>query len=448
MSADKLLSGAPDRWQPSRCGVVNAWQYANETLQMERGRLLLHGPNGSGKTMLLEMLWPFLLDTSIRPSHLSTGGTDRGTLAARLTGYTTGQARTSFLWAEFTRRSGDPGEVFTIGVRCRVPASGTSLERRWFTTDQRIGADLSLLDAEQRPISAEDLAARLEGRGTMWGADDAGYRRAVRERLYIDHTEESMDRLIETIRVVRQKEITSRIAKSGSARAQARELAGLLTAALPPLDAREVERAAAGFERLDRRRAAIEDLERQQHVLATLGTAATAAARVQLLRVALTARSTQTRLDDVTREERRADEALTSASGAVERLDAELGTAERAHEDARSALFALKESRAYADAQQLITLGEKVTVLAEVARGAARLVATARRPWTRPVAATAGRRRTSTGPASSWGRRPACSPPRWARLGWTRWPPARWSPPTPWPRPPLRWSAAEPRQPR
>ena len=124
---DALLVGAPDRWQPSRCGVVNAWQYTNETLQFENGRLLLHGPNGSGKTMLLEMLWPFLLEANTRPSRLSTGGTDRGTLANRLTGYTNGTARTSFLWAEFTRRT-DDGAV-KCALRDFRRAELTSAER-------------------------------------------------------------------------------------------------------------------------------------------------------------------------------------------------------------------------------------------------------------------------------------------------------------------------------
>ena len=56
-----------DRWQPSRAGMLNVWRYYDEVFTFHRGRLLLRGPNGTGKSKALELLLPFLLDANLRP---------------------------------------------------------------------------------------------------------------------------------------------------------------------------------------------------------------------------------------------------------------------------------------------------------------------------------------------------------------------------------------------
>jgi hypothetical protein len=37
---------AVPRWRPSRAGILNVYQYENETLHFADGRLLLRGVNG------------------------------------------------------------------------------------------------------------------------------------------------------------------------------------------------------------------------------------------------------------------------------------------------------------------------------------------------------------------------------------------------------------------
>ena len=60
------------RWTLSRAGIINVYQYGNETLDFGGGRLLLRGVNGSGKSTAMNMLLPFLLD-----ADTGTGGTVR-----------------------------------------------------------------------------------------------------------------------------------------------------------------------------------------------------------------------------------------------------------------------------------------------------------------------------------------------------------------------------------
>lgn len=63
------LRGPDNRWRPTRAGLLNVWQYEDETFQFEKGRLVLYGPNGSGKTMALELLFPYLLDANARAAQ-------------------------------------------------------------------------------------------------------------------------------------------------------------------------------------------------------------------------------------------------------------------------------------------------------------------------------------------------------------------------------------------
>lgn len=66
------------RWRPTRAGILNVWRYYQEVFTFHRGRLLLRGRNGTGKSKALELLLPFLLDASLRPNRLSTfGGNER-----------------------------------------------------------------------------------------------------------------------------------------------------------------------------------------------------------------------------------------------------------------------------------------------------------------------------------------------------------------------------------
>lgn len=57
---------AQARWRPARAGILNVYQYGDETLHFAEGRLLLRGVNGSGKSTAINMLLPFLLEADTR----------------------------------------------------------------------------------------------------------------------------------------------------------------------------------------------------------------------------------------------------------------------------------------------------------------------------------------------------------------------------------------------
>ncbi len=47
------------RWKPSRAGILNVWEYDDQTFDFGDGRLVLRGRNGSGKSNALALLFPF-----------------------------------------------------------------------------------------------------------------------------------------------------------------------------------------------------------------------------------------------------------------------------------------------------------------------------------------------------------------------------------------------------
>lgn len=50
------------RWRLVGAGLSDVWRYGDLELPAASGRLLLRGPNGTGKTTALEVLWPYVLD--------------------------------------------------------------------------------------------------------------------------------------------------------------------------------------------------------------------------------------------------------------------------------------------------------------------------------------------------------------------------------------------------
>ena len=50
------------RWQASRIGLINFWYYDEQEFPFVKGRMLLRGSNGSGKSVTMQSVIPLLLD--------------------------------------------------------------------------------------------------------------------------------------------------------------------------------------------------------------------------------------------------------------------------------------------------------------------------------------------------------------------------------------------------
>src|SRR5206468_2598883 len=85
--ASPAATGAPaaqSRYVPTRAGIINLWDYRDEEFCFAGGWLVLRGPNGSGKTKALEVLFPFVLDGRIDPKRLNPFAAEDRTMKSNL----------------------------------------------------------------------------------------------------------------------------------------------------------------------------------------------------------------------------------------------------------------------------------------------------------------------------------------------------------------------------
>src|SRR3954464_3331191 len=117
------------RWRLVGAGLSNVWRYGDLVLDAESGRLLLRGPNGTGKTTALEALWPYLLD--LNAAKLAAGKARPTTLKLLMSeGAPAKGRRYGYLWLSFAAPDTEPiagtaqaGSVVSFGVRLQYSPS-------------------------------------------------------------------------------------------------------------------------------------------------------------------------------------------------------------------------------------------------------------------------------------------------------------------------------------
>lgn len=280
-----------DRWRPTRAGLVNVWRYWDEVFTFHDGRLLLRGPNGSGKSMALELLLPFLLDGDASPGKLTSAAKSRGGLYERVMTGTTDTTRAGFAWVEL--RKGD--RTFTAGVRLRASASTKTVTRTLFTTSQAIGRELHLLDSSRVPISRRALLEAIGEHGRV--TDSASeHRDAVRASLFPEFGADRYEALIGALLALRKEKLSQHLDLD--------KFSEVMSEALPTIDEHELATVAEGFERLDRRRERIAELERDVAELEELGRRQRAYARAVTAALADEVRGAESARDGVVRRQR------------------------------------------------------------------------------------------------------------------------------------------------
>ncbi|MBF6497205.1 TIGR02680 family protein [Nocardia cyriacigeorgica] len=347
------------RFVPTRAGIVNLWDYRDQEFCFADGRLVLRGPNGSGKTKALEVLFPFVLDGRIEPRRLNPFAGEERTMKSNLL-YRKQESAYSYVWMEFARGDWDDPEVVTVGIGMRATRSSDKVTRWYFVADGRVGVDFSLLGPDDRPFTRKQLAEQI--------GSDAIVDRPVEYRAAIDARmfglgQQRYDQLINLILTLRRPQLAKNLDPRGLSQA--------LTDGLRPLDEQLIMDAARSFS----------DMEEVGRTLAGLVHADTATrdfVAVYRKYLAVQAKTdvdqVATRLDAVTH----ASTALFAATALRERREGERTAAEaraedadRAYEQAIADRETLQRSSAYEGKQQLDDLADAVRRL-EVSAGAHR----------------------------------------------------------------------------
>lgn len=183
MSDSTLPIPSNPRWQLLRGGLANLYRFDAEEFWFERGRLLLRGNNGTGKSRVLALQLPFLLDGDVSPDRLEPDANQARRVEWNLL-LDTHEERLGYTWTEFGRQDEQGRNHFvTLGCGLRAVA-GRGLVGRWFfITRQRVGKDLCLKTQSGHMLSQDRLTAAIGSSGQVFStAKD--YRHGVDTALF------------------------------------------------------------------------------------------------------------------------------------------------------------------------------------------------------------------------------------------------------------------------
>ena len=342
---------ARERWQPLRLGLVDLFYYDREEFTFRDGRLLLRGNNGTGKSKVLALTLPFLLDGDLSAHRVEPDADPNKRMEWNLLlgGEHPNDERLGYAWLEFGRR-GENGATFcTIGCGMKA-VKGRGITGHWFfLTDQRVGDDMTLVDATGVALTADRLEEAIGPRGAVHRrARD--YRRAIDERLF-GLGDLRYGALIDLLIKIRAPQLSKRPDERG--------LSAALTGALPPLDQALVADVAEAFRALEedgeQLAAMVEARDASERYLTTYR----AYARMATRRRAAPVRQAQTVFDRVSRELGEAEEQHTRAQAELmeARETLEALRAERTRLDARRQ--ALQDDPAARSARELRRASEE-----------------------------------------------------------------------------------------
>jgi uncharacterized protein (TIGR02680 family) len=301
------------RWQPMRAGLIDLFYYDSEEFWFRDGRLLLRGNNGTGKSKVLALTLPFLLDGDLAPHRVEPDADPKKRMEWNLLlgGAHPHPERLGYTWLEFGRvdEHGEP-HFRTIGAGLKA-VSGRGVARHWFfVTRQRCGAQLSLVDATGTALTRDRLIDALGDQGSVYDRARE-YRRAVDETLFA-FGEERYTAMVNLLIQLRQPQLSKRPSEKA--------LSDALTRALPPLDQAVIADVAEAFRSLEEDRDELRTIIEARDAATTFLTHYRRYARIASRRKARLPRESNSAYERVSRD-------LAAAQADFERSERELGVA-------------------------------------------------------------------------------------------------------------------------
>ncbi len=346
-----------ERWQPLRMGLVELFHYDSEEFWFRDGHLLLRGNNGTGKSKVLSLTLPFLLDAQLKPSRIEPDGDSGKKMGWNLlmSGY---DRRVGYAWIEFGRLKDGTPIYLSLGIGLSATAARPQVDSWFFIVEDadgsRINQDLWLTSSQRVVLSRERLRELLKGRGQIFEAA-RDYRRAVDERLF-RLGPKRYDALMDTLIQLRQPQLSKKPDETA--------LSNALTEALPPLPPELLADVAEALGQLEEDRRQLEEFKALARAVARFEQRYRVYAGTQSRRQARVLRQAQTDFDNTSR-------ARHEAQAVFEQAQAEEQKARISHDGAD---MALRGARAKLDTLRLEPAMEDANALerAERDRGARR----------------------------------------------------------------------------
>ncbi|CAL9328229.1 DNA replication and repair protein RecF [Streptomyces sp. enrichment culture] len=350
------------RWRFVGAGLSNVWRYGDLELPAASGRLLLRGPNGTGKTTALEALWPYLLD--LNGAKLAAGKARPTTLKLLMReGAPAKGRRYGYLWLTFAAPSGEPAAgapdeaaandgVVSFGVRLQYsPSSTPAVKVVPFTVPGRPLKDLALRGPNNRALEYEEFSARIEAAGGRVFAEPEEYVEDLAARIWAT-TSGELRLLASRLREVRNPTLLGDVSPTAAADALRQSLPGVaedvLTATAGALAESDTTREA--FERDECAATLLQEFARvwTGHVV-DVTRAAHTAARHAHDNAGTRRRCVQQCIGLLQTAKAEADQ----AAGDVQRL-------EEAHREVQAAVRAIEKSDAYRSHRQVMDLSKRL----------------------------------------------------------------------------------------
>lgn len=254
------------RWQMHRVGILNFWYYDEEEFQLEDGRLILRGANGSGKSVTMQSFLPLVLDGDKRAHRLDPfGSRDR-----RIEYYLLGEAddgigktdATGYLWMEF--KHGRTGAYKTVGIGLRARRNAAQVQFWGFVLEdgRRIGRDFWLYDRNmwlgdqvRVPLDRKELEAKI-GSGGQVVQDQKSYQDLVNKHIFGFADVESYQDLLQLMIQLRSPKLSKDFKPSA--------IYEILHQALPPLQEDELRPLSEVLEDMDQMADRLDEIRRHQ----------------------------------------------------------------------------------------------------------------------------------------------------------------------------------------
>jgi hypothetical protein len=211
------------RWRLVGAGLSNIWRYGDLELPAESGRLLIRGPNGTGKTTALEALWPYLLD--LNAGKLAAGKARHTTLKLLMSEGAVGKRRYGYTWITFA--APDTNELQSYGVRLQYSEGASPAVRAIpFTVPGRPLHELSLHGPGRAALTVEQFTESVDALGGQVFEENTAYVSDMAARLWHSSPVE-MTLLGARLREVRNPTLLGEVSPRGAADALRASLPGV-----------------------------------------------------------------------------------------------------------------------------------------------------------------------------------------------------------------------------
>lgn len=211
------------RWRLVGAGLSNVWRFGDLELPVASGRLLLRGPNGTGKTTALEALAPYVLD--LNAARMSAGKARTTNLSSLMREGAAGRRRYGYVW--LTLAEAQEG-IWSFGVRIQYSDGASPPVRIMpFAVPGRPLHELKVHGVARAPLTSEQFAETVAASGGEVFESEEAYVSHLAARLFGTPNQMELMALTARLRQIRNPAILGDVSPQAAADALRESLPGV-----------------------------------------------------------------------------------------------------------------------------------------------------------------------------------------------------------------------------